>query len=280
MEALAQAHPATEIHCLTRPTSNLGHIRNLNLKITQLTGDSAEAATWHNILSQEIFDTIFHLVQLRQVPTILDSLQTCGQTPRLVIIGTTGVYSKFNQYSAEYKNAEARLREYPGAYCLLKPTMIYGSYRDKNIHKLIRFTNKYGFFPVFGSGDNLLQPVHADDLAKTLLYLWENPHITGEYDLSGGTVVSFRELLGLISKLLNKPIRQLSLPIQLGLTMAGVLESALTNRSPVKVEQILRLQEDKAFPHDAAQRDLAFYPRTLEEGLRQEIELMRQVGMI
>lgn len=243
-------------------------------------GDSAKSATWQHIFSENTFDTIFHLVQLRQVPKLLDSLQSFGQTPHLVIIGTTGVYSKYNQYSIEYEIAEARLKSYPGSYCLLRPTMIYGSYRDKNIHKLIRFSNKYGFFPVFGPGDNLLQPVHADDLAKTLLYLWENPHISGAYDLSGETVVSFRELLLLLSDLLNKPVRQVSMPLKFGMIVATFLESTLKTKSPIKVEQILRLQEDKAYSHQAAQRDLAFYPRPLETGLRQEIELMRQQSLI
>ncbi|MDJ0704398.1 MAG: NAD-dependent epimerase/dehydratase family protein [Leptolyngbyaceae cyanobacterium MO_188.B28] len=280
LEKLAKNHPSAEISCLIRPTSNCSSLNTLNLKLNYLTGDSAKSETWRHILSEETFDTIFHLVQLRHVPTILDSLQTLGQIPRLVIIGTTGVYSKYNQYSVEYKTAETRLKSYPGPYCLLRPTMIYGSYRDKNIHKLIRFCHKYGFFPVFGPGNNLLQPVHADDLAKTLLYLWENPHIAGEYDLSGGTVVSFRELLALVSQLISKPVRQISLPLKFGISMARILEAILKTRSPVKVEQILRLQEDKAYPHKAAQKDLAFYPRSLEEGLRQEVELMRKKTVI
>ena len=280
LEQLAKNHPSTEISCLIRPTSHCASLNTLNLRLNYLIGDSTKSETWRQILGKATFDTIFHLVQLRQAPTILDTLQTLGQTPRLVIIGTTGVYSKYNQYSAEYKTAETRLKAYPGPYCLLRPTMIYGSYRDKNIHKLIRFCHQFGLFPVFGSGENLLQPVHAEDLAKTLLYLWENPHITGEYELSGGTVVSFRELLTLVSNLLNKPVRQVPLPLKIGLLVANLLEAALKTKSPIKVEQILRLQEDKAFPHDDAQQDLAFYPRSLEEGLRQEVELMRKYELI
>lgn len=280
LKQLADSHPLTELDCLIRPTSDCSGLNSLNLRLRYLVGDSAEPATWQRIFSEKSFDKIFHLVQLRQVPAILDSLQSFDQTPYLIIIGTTGVYSKYNQYSIEYKTAEARLKSYPGSYCLLRPTMIYGSHRDKNIHKLIRFSCKYGFFPVFGSGENLLQPVHAADLAKTLLYLWENPHISGAYDLSGGTVVSFKQLLSLLSNLLNKPVRQVSMPLKFGMTVANLLESTLKTKSPIKVEQILRLQEDKAYSHEAAQRDLAFYPRSLEQGLRQEIELMQKQSLI
>lgn len=274
MKRLADAKPQGEVHCLIRPTSDRSFLDSLGLKLTYHIGDSSTAETWDKILSQNTFQTIIHLVQLRQVPTILDSLNQAKQTPRLIIIGTTGVYSKYNEYSAEYREAENYLEQYSGCYCLLRPTMIYGSPKDKNLHKLIKFCHRYGFFPVFGSGDNLLQPIHADDIAQALLTVWKYPNIAGIYDLSGASIVTFRELLSLVGKLLNKPVRQLSLPLNLGIGMATALEKVLGEKSPVRREQILRLQEDKAYPHDAAQRDLNFQPRTLEIGLREEVEVM------
>ena len=214
------------------------------------------------------------------VPTIIDILKKAQQTPRLIIIGTTGVYSKYNLYSAEYKDAESYLAKYTGSYCLLRPTMIYGSHRDKNLHKLIKFCHRYGFFPVFGSGRNLVQPIHADDIAKTLLYAWQHSNIQGAYDISGESVINFRELLALVGKLIDKPIHPIFLPLNFGIFSATILEKVLKKRSPVRREQILRLQEDKAYPHDAAKRDLEFCPRSLEIGLQQEIDLMRSLGII
>jgi nucleoside-diphosphate-sugar epimerase len=158
--------------------------------------------------------------------------------------------------------------------------MIYGSYQDKNLHKLIQFCHQYGFFPIFGSGDNLLQPIHADDIAQTLLYAWENPQIQHIYDLSGGSVVTFRELLDLVGKLINRPVHAISFPLNLGIGLATLAENLLKERTPVKREQILRLQEDKAYPHDAAQKDLNFSPRSLEIGLKQEVELLRHQGIL
>jgi nucleoside-diphosphate-sugar epimerase len=253
---------------------------SLGLPIIYHIGDSSIPETWQQIFSENNFQTIIHLVQLRQVPTILNSLKKFQQTPRLIIIGTTGVYSKYNEYSAEYKKAESYLQQYAGSYGLLRPTMIYGSPQDKNLHKLIKFCHRYGFFPIFGSGDNLLQPVHADDIAQMLLKVWECPNIKGAYDLSGGSIVSFRQLILLVEKLLGKSVRSLSFPLKFGIWSATLLEKTLAKKSPVRREQILRLQEDKAYSHEEAKRDLGFTPRTLEVGLRQEIELMRSQGII
>jgi nucleoside-diphosphate-sugar epimerase len=280
MERLASTKPEIEIHCLIRPTSDRSMLDSLGLPIIYHIGDSSIPETWQQIFSENNFQTIIHLVQLRQVPTILNSLKKFQQTPRLIIIGTTGVYSKYNEYSAEYKKAESYLQQYAGSYGLLRPTMIYGTPKDKNLHKLIKFCHHYGFFPVFGSGDNLLQPVHADDIAQMLLKVWECPNIKGAYDLSGGSIVSFRQLILLVEKLLEKSVRSLSFPLKFGIWSATLLEKTLAKKSPVRREQILRLQEDKAYSHEEAKRDLGFTPRTLEVGLQQEIELMRSQGII
>ena len=276
----AKVFPERELNCLVRPNSDRSSLSHLNLKLNYCIGDSSNPETWKNIFSDFIPDTIIHIAQLRHIPAIISCLDKLKKIPHLIIIGTTGIYSQYNEYSQDYKIAENKLQTYQGSYCLLRPTMIYGSHRDKNLHKLIKFCDRYGFFPVFGAGDNLVQPVHAEDLAQTLLTALQRPHIQGAYDLSGGTVVTFRELLTLVGKLLGKPVRQISLPLNAGVWSATILENLLKERSPVRREQILRLQEDKAYPHDAAQRDLDFFPRSLEEGLRQEVELMRSLGMI
>jgi len=280
LRKIAELHPNLEIMCLIRSSSNCEELNLLSLDLRYHIGDSADSKIWDKLFLQYDFDTIIHIVQLRQVPTLLSSLRKTTQRPRLIIIGTTGVYSKYNQYSLEYKQAEQCLSEYQGSYCLLRPTMIYGTPKDKNLHKLIRFCCQYRFFPVFGGGNNLLQPIHADDLAQALLSVWQRPYVRGSYDISGGTVITFRDLLSLISKLTGKTIYKPSVPLQMGIILASLLEKTLGHSSPVRKEQILRLQEDKAYVHTDANRDFGFAPRSLEEGLRDEINLMKDQGMI
>jgi nucleoside-diphosphate-sugar epimerase len=277
---LANTSPGAEIHCLVRPTSDRTPLQHLNLNLGYLTGDSSTSETWDEILAQHKPETIIHIASIRHVPVILNSLRTARQNPRLIVIGTTGVYSQYNQYSKDYKAIEEQLTQYPGSHCLLRPTMIYGSHRDKNLHKLIKFCDRYGFFPVFGSGHCLVQPIHADDLAKAILAVWQRPTLHGTYDLSGGSIVTFRELLALVEKHLGKPVRPIYFPLNSGVWAATLAENILRAKSPVRREQILRLQEDKAYPHEAAQHDLDFFPRSLESGLKEEVELLRSEGII
>ena len=227
LSRLAQQNSVTEVDCLIRPESDRSIFNNFNLTFNYHLGDSSSPQTWDQILSRHQPETIIHIASIRHIGVMVDSLRQARQTPRLIVIGTTGVYSKYNEYAYEYKEMERRLREYSGSYCLLKPTMIYGSERDKNLHKLIKFCDRYGFFYVFGSGNCLLQPIHADDLAQALLSVYQNAQIEGEYDLSGGSVVSFRELLKLVGEKLGKKVRSISFPLNLGVAMASFLETLL-----------------------------------------------------
>ena len=273
---LAEAWPGAEVGCLVRPTSDRTPLKNLNLKLQFYVGDSSTGETWDLLLAQACPETIVHIASIRHTPVLLERLRAAGQTPRLIVVGTTGVYSQYNQYAAGYRRIERQLVEYGGAHCLLRPTMIYGSQRDKNLHKLIAFCDRTQCFPVFGTGNCLLQPIHADDLAQALLSALQQPAVQGAYDLSGGSVVSFRELLILVEKLLGKPVRQIPVPLTGGIWLATLLERFLGKKSPLRREQILRLQEDKAYSHAAAQRDFNFCPRALETGLKQEIALLRK----
>ncbi len=280
LEQLAKIAPQKKIYCLIQPTSNCSQIDNLNLNLNYIIGDSSTSNTWNNILENYTPQTIIHIASIRHIPEILQSLAKVKQNPRLIVIGTTGVYSQYNQYSSIYKSIESQLSNYGGEYCLLRPTMIYGSHRDKNLHKLIKFCDKYGFFFVFGDGKSLLQPVHAEDLAQVILTCLQKLNINGCYNISGESVVNFLELLEIVEKILEKPIYKLKIPLRLGVYSATILETILGKRSPVRKEQILRLREDKAYPHDSAQTDLDFYPRSLETGVDQEIEILKQEKII
>jgi hypothetical protein len=54
-----------------------------------------------------------------------------------------------------------------------------------------------------------------------------------------------------------------------------MLYNAVAPQPRIRVEQVQRIREDKAFDHDAASADLGFRPRTFAEGVRQEASLIR-----
>ena len=74
-------------------------------------------------------------------------------------------------------------------------------------------------------------------------------------------------------------VRPLLLPVPLA-PLATVVGFAERLRIPVRLraEQLHRIAEDKAFPHDAATRDFGFSPRSFAEGVREEAQALGIAG--
>jgi hypothetical protein len=71
------------------------------------------------------------------------------------------------------------------------------------------------------------------------------------------------ELLGHRRNKIHLPVR----PIVWGLSLFERMQIRL----PIKAEQILRLNEDKAFDHGDAAEAFGFQPRTFRDGVGEEI---------
>ena len=65
-----------------------------------------------------------------------------------ICIHTTGRYSKFKSASKRYIEIEDNLLANYNNLTILRPTMIYGDQKDRNMWKLINYLNKNKFFPI------------------------------------------------------------------------------------------------------------------------------------
>jgi nucleoside-diphosphate-sugar epimerase len=159
--------------------------------------------------------------------------------------------------------------------------MIYGNARDHNLHKLIVALSRSPVFPLFGDGSATFQPVHAEDVADAAMTALISPVCRWRaYDLSGATVATYKDILTIIGNLLGRKPILVPIPLPLALAAAGLGERLRPGGIGVNVEQVRRLQENKAYSHSSAARDFGFSPRGLEEGLAQEIALLREEGLL
>ncbi len=155
--------------------------------------------------------------------------------------------------------------------------MIYGNQRDRNMWKLINYLNKNKFFPIFGSGKNLLQPIYSKDLGYAYLDVIRHKEKTfnKQYNLSGLDSIQYKNLLNIISLKLNKKTIFIKIPIKLSLIIVYLL-NIIPNfifKSPVKVEQVKRMMEDKNFSNKKARNDFNFSPISICQGISEEIKL-------
>jgi len=153
--------------------------------------------------------------------------------------------------------AEARGVE----WVILRPTLIYGYGRDKNVTEILHFVRRWGVFPLLGRADGLRQPVHADDVATACISaLTVLAAGCRTYNLSGGESLSYREMVCRVFTAIGKPPHLVTIPrllFRLALRVFRLLPRS-RNWTP---EMADRMNQDLVFDHADATRDLRFSPR-------------------
>lgn len=143
---------------------------------------------------------------------------------------------------------------------LLRPTLIYGSGRDRNISAIAGVIRRFGFFPLAKPANGLRQPVHADDLAAAALACVDNPAAAGQaFALPGGETLSYRAMVERVFTALGRRPIAPSLPLPLlraGLRLASALLPG--HYSPALFE---RMNQDLCFDAEPAARTLGYRPR-------------------
>jgi nucleoside-diphosphate-sugar epimerase len=146
-------------------------------------------------------------------------------------------------------------------WTILRPTLVYGGGRDRNVSDIARFVRRFGFFPVAGEGRGLRQPVHAADLAGAALAVLDCPAaVDRAYDTPGGETLTYAEMVSRIALGVGREPRLLHVPLPLlrgALSVAGRLPG-LGHLAPDVAD---RMSEDLVFDVTAARRDFGYDPR-------------------
>jgi hypothetical protein len=143
---------------------------------------------------------------------------------RIVILSSTSSITK--QTSTDVKEqkivqqlieGENRVTAWAAAnqieWIILRPTLIYGLVRDKNISEIIRFIRRFGFFPLIGKATGLRQPVHARDVAMACMRALQALNLRNcTYNLTGGETLPYREMILRIFLALDRKPRLVTLP--------------------------------------------------------------------
>lgn len=79
---------------------------------------------------------------------------------------------------------------------VLRPTLIYGNGRDRNLSRIVALARRWRFVPLPPSATGRRQPVHVADVAAAILACLRDPAAGGGlFDLPGGEVVAFDEMV-------------------------------------------------------------------------------------
>lgn len=259
-----------EVHCLYRESSDrqflpqpeiLWHLGNLD-NVQNLSEKMQGCQTLVNIAS----------LGFGHAENIITAAQSAG-IERAIFISTTAIFTKLNSNSKSTRlAAEAAIQNSGLAFTILRPTMIYGSSRDRNMIRLIRWIKRLAIVPILGNGNYLQQPVYVGDVAQAILACLEEPKTVGKsYNLAGKEAITYNEVVDTIGRITNRRICKIHFPDQVAIKFLRLMEKTRIP-FPIKSEQVERLNENKDFTYHEAHEDFGYQPLSFEDGIRREIE--------
>ena len=226
-------------------------------------------------------DTVLHMAGIHWSREVATAAVAC-RVRRLIVIHTCGIYSKYKAAGEEYRQIDTFVEEICKTnniiLTILRPTMIYGNSRDRNVIKFIKMVDKLPIMPVVNGARYELQPVHFADLGKAFFNVLVNEETTAGKDfiLSGDKPILLRDMFTDIGKNLGKNVKFISCPFFIAYPGAVVVWALSLGKIDFR-EKVQRLCEDRAFPHEEAAKAFDFSPRPFEVGIVEEVgEYKRQ----
>lgn len=240
------------------------------------TARDAGAVSWRQLSAESVAErgSITRWVCVAPIWVLSDyfTLLERAGVRRIVALSSTSRFTKIAStdaaeiaLAARLADAEEQLRTWAAGKgvetVILRPTLIYGWGRDKNITEIARFVRRFGFFPVFGSALGRRQPVHVDDLSCACMAALQLPVAPNlAYNLSGAEVLSYRDMVAGVFAALGRRPRLLPVPLWAFRLAVSVLRR-LPRYANWSVAMAERMNQDLVFDHHDAARDLAFAPR-------------------
>ena len=236
--------------------------------------ESGLGVEWRQLPFTEVAAEISYWICVAPIwvlPEYFSLIEASGAR-RVVALSSTSRFTKVgsgdtaeNAIAAKLIDAEARVQAWAESrgieWVVLRPTLIYGQGRDKNISEMARFIRRFGFFPLLGSAQGLRQPIHAEDVAAACVAALQAPGAANRaYNLSGGETLAYREMVGRIFAALGRAVRVVTVPL-----WAFRLAVAMLRRLPRyrhwSAAMAERMNRNLVFDHAEAARDFGFKPR-------------------
>jgi nucleoside-diphosphate-sugar epimerase len=261
-----------DVRCLYRASSDRSQLSQS--EIEGALGDVSDSESLKSAMQGT--DALVNIASLGfgHADSIIRAAKDAG-IQRAVFISTTAIFTQLNAPSKKVRVAAELAVETSGLdYTILRPTMIYGTSRDRNMWRLIKFMRLSPIVPIFGDGKYLQQPIYVDDVASAVLGALKADITIGKsYNIAGNHALTYNEVIETIAKAMNKRVWKFHVPSKPVVSLLKLFEK-IHIPFPIKAEQVLRLNENKDFSYAEASRDFGFNPLSFEEGIRMECKVL------
>jgi nucleoside-diphosphate-sugar epimerase len=208
------------------------------------------------------------------LPDFFSLIEASGAR-RVVALSSTSRFTKVgsgdaaeNAVAAKLIESEARVQAWAEQrgieWVVLRPMLIFGMGRDKNISEIARFIRRFGVFPLLGRAQGLRQPIHAEDVAAACVAALQAPNAANRaYNISGGETLAYRDMVARVFAALGHQVRLVTVPLW-AFRLAVAIVRSLPRYRHWSAAMAERMNRDLVFDHADAARDLGFKPRGFE----------------
>ncbi len=164
----------------------------------------------------------------------------------LVHVSAIGADAESPSLYARTKAAgEAAVRAAVGEAIILRPSIVFGP-EDDFFNRFAALARVMPFLPLIGGGQTKFQPVFVGDVAEAVAKAVDGTLKNGTtYELGGPEVKTFRELMEITLKVINRKRVLLPLPFPVARLQAGVFETIDKVTFGLLLPSALRLTRDQ-----------------------------------
>ncbi len=148
------------------------------------------------------------IASLGPLDAFTDWFETSARAPeRVVALGSTSRHGKADspdpgerELARRLADCETRLQKAcdrrGSALTLLRPTLVWGRGRDRNLSRWVALARRWRWVPVPANARGLRQPIHADHVAAAVLAALRAPApVAGCFDLPGGETLAYDQMV-------------------------------------------------------------------------------------
>ena len=272
------------VRCFVRKSSKIENLKNKKVEFAY--GDFEDVDSIEQALAG--VDYIIHIGGIWHAKNFLSILDSKNKIiKKAIFVGSTSRFQKINsedpteiELVSKMIAAEEIINKSKQNTIIIRPTMLYGIDKDKNILTLIKFMNKFHIFPIIGKGKGLKQPVHVYDVADAILKtMYTEELIKNEYNIPGANAIEYEKIISEIKKNLKSPVLVLKIP--LSIAKAGFkVYKVIKPKTFVNMAMVNRVNKSYVFDFEMASEDFGYSPMTFEEGVKIQIDYLRKNGKV
>ena len=253
---LAGSNVETVIGDVTKPETLRGAV------------DGCEAVIHLVAIISEEGGATFDAVIRQGTVNVVAEAQRAG-VDRFILMSALGTRNdpRYGYFEAKWQ-AEQAVQRSGIPWTIFRPSVIFGP-GDEFITTLAQLVKGAPVIPVVGTGRSKFQPVYIREVAAAFVRSLDDPGTAYQiYDLGGGKVYTYEEMLDVIARQLGRTKPKVHVPtgmMSAVVKMSGPLPRAL--RPPVTSEQLKMLAIDNVTERSAVAELTGGQPTRLEDAI-------------